>query len=140
MPGQIVPGGIAAFDECYFFLTPPRFDFFFPRDCVADVFVRLEVDEAVDAVARCEALHFAFAVLNESSFEVVGYADVKVARAACEYVDAERAGHERDSAAELYAGRRKKEKAGKGKKEQEGKRSKKQIPHVVSSATRTSSG
>jgi hypothetical protein len=77
------------------------------------------VHEAVDAVARCEALHCAFAVLDESSFEVVGYSDVKVARAAREDVYAERAGHERDSAAELYAGRRKKEKERKNKKEKE---------------------
>ncbi len=85
--GQIAPSRVMRFDQRDFASPEPAFDFFFARDCGADVAEALVVDEAGHTVFLREAGHNFQAVLKDSAVEAIGYTRVKDAGLAGKYVD-----------------------------------------------------
>ncbi len=92
---QVLPMRVVAIDEPQFLLAPPAFDFFLARDCRANVAKHFMVHQPEDAVTLRKSRHRAVAVLFQPAFEIVRYADVEIARAAGEDVDAVGAVHAR---------------------------------------------
>ena len=86
---EIDPVRIFAFDDVDLPLAVPALELLLARDGGMHVAEQLEPDERVNLIPRSEALHFAGAVLVESSYRVGCYADVQRAIwLACEDVDA----------------------------------------------------
>ena len=87
--GQIPPIRIERFHQSDFLGSPPSFDFFLPCDRRADIPGHLVVDKLVDSVLGCEFAACAALVLQHSSRQVVGDANVERAGRASEQVHGE---------------------------------------------------
>jgi hypothetical protein len=76
-------------DQRDFLGSVPVLQFFFAGDCVVDVVELLDVDEARDVVAGGKSTWTQFAVLEDSSPEIIGYANVESPRLAGQNVNPE---------------------------------------------------
>src|SRR5205823_7568130 len=87
---QIDPMRVVALDQVEFPLALPFLDLLFPADRRLDRVVRLEPDQSIDTIARCEAGHRLTLVLEHAPDEIGGHPHIKCSMGfACQQIDVE---------------------------------------------------
>src|SRR5271155_4813984 len=89
---KIFEFGIDRANEVELLFAPPAFELFFPSDGSPNIFVTLEVEQALAAVGVSETFPRALLMLHDAQIQVAGDANVKRACMAAENVDVA-AGH-----------------------------------------------
>src|SRR4051794_10738491 len=76
---QIPPSRIHALDNRDLLFAPPNLELLFSRNWLQRIRERLEIDESINVVARCEASLFTDLVLGKPPLHVVARSDIKCA-------------------------------------------------------------
>ena len=100
--GEVNPVRIGYFNEIDFPLPPPFLHCLFALDCKLHVFKIFPPDKVTNVVFRCKSLGLFLLVLNKSSWEITGHANIQgsilFARHDVDRIDALLLGHHRSLA------------------------------------------